>query len=171
MMNALYHGPGLAKRDPRDLALRSDLDPITIQFGSSGDTFGLCVRDEFGSLSRARAVEYLGRAADSKSQIEDKRSGAGLGLITVMKLASELQLTVRPGSSTEVLALFDMRGPIRGPSERSVLRITGEHGALEEPDSLPGPLEDATVTKKSTAPIFARSRAFKKAVRSHAPQR
>ncbi len=108
MMNALYHGPTHAEDGPRDLARRAELDPIAVHFGCSNEIFGVYVRDDFGTLGPGRALQYLGRAAQQKLEIEEKRSGAGLGLAMVLKSCSQLTLRLRPNMSTEALAVFDM---------------------------------------------------------------
>lgn len=141
MMNALYHAPGRTTDAPRALARQSDLHAIFVQYGCSSEAFGLCVRDDFGTLERVRALHYLRRSASAKSEIEDKQSGAGLGLSVVLNSSSEFTLTLRAGASTEAFALFDKR------------RSKCSH---REPNSLR---------------ILATSRVSKKAVRCHAPQR
>ena len=107
MMNALYHAPAFAHAAPRDLARRTDLPAIDVHYGSKGEAFGIYVRDDFGSLSRSTALRYLRRASTGESELEDKPSGAGLGLAAVLQSSSEFTLTLRPGSSTEAFALFD----------------------------------------------------------------
>lgn len=114
MMNALYHAPV----DPRgqekyrgmtqkQLAQLSEVNPIQVQYGCSGRYFGIAVRDGGGSLPRERALEYLVRARTG-AQMEQKASGAGLGLISVLHSVSKLVFNLAPGYSTEVIGLFDM---------------------------------------------------------------
>jgi hypothetical protein len=114
MMNALYHAPVDAEgkelyrdRSLKELAQLPEVAPIQVQYGSSGRYFGVSVRDGGGSLTRQRALEYLMRAR-SGSHIETKSTGAGLGLISVLRSVSKLVFNLQPGDSTEVIALFDM---------------------------------------------------------------
>jgi hypothetical protein len=116
MMNALYHAPtdeeGRERnrnKSPKELSRLKNVDPIEVQYGCSGQYFGISVRDGFGSLTRAKALEYLKRSSRSRSEIEEKRSGAGLGLISVLKSASKLIFNLDPGYSTEAICLFDMQ--------------------------------------------------------------
>jgi anti-sigma regulatory factor (Ser/Thr protein kinase) len=114
MMNALYHAPVDANgreiyhgRALKELAQLDEVNPIQVQYACSGRYFGISVRDGGGSLSRQRALEYLMRAKTG-SMIEDKATGAGLGLISVMRSVSKLVFNLDPGTSTEIVGLFDM---------------------------------------------------------------
>lgn len=120
MMNALYHAPTddqgrelYRDRSLKELAELPQVQPIQVQYGCSGRYFGVSVRDGGGSLSRKRALEYL-RRANQSTQIETKATGAGLGLVSVLRSASKLVFNLDPGSSTEVVAMFDMELMRRG---------------------------------------------------------
>jgi len=127
LMNALYHAPLDADGRPRyagtslrDLAARDALEPVQVQYGCSGRYFGVSVRDGGGSLTRSRMLEYLKRA-NQTTRIEDKASGAGLGLLSVMQSSSKLIFNLEPGYSTEVIGLFDMELASTGrPGTRSL---------------------------------------------------
>lgn len=115
MMNALYHAPTdddgnelYRGRSLKELAQLESVSPIQIQYGCSGRYFGISVRDSGGSLTRDRALEYLRRAGRREAQIEAKPTGAGLGLVSVLKSVSKLILNIEPGYSTEVIGLFDV---------------------------------------------------------------
>ncbi len=114
MMNALYHAPVdkdgkelYAGRTLKDLAQLDMVNPIEVRYACSGRYFGVSVRDGGGSLSRERALEYM-RKAQATAAIETKSTGAGLGLVSVLKSVSKLVFNLEPGNSTEVVALFDM---------------------------------------------------------------
>ncbi len=120
MMNALYHAPvdgrGQEKyrgMTQKQLAQLPEVNPIQVQYGCSGRYFGIAVRDGGGSLHRDRALEYLVRAR-AAAQMEQKASGAGLGLISVLHSVSKLVFNLAPGYSTEVIGLFDMELFARG---------------------------------------------------------
>jgi len=127
LMNALYHAPLDADGRPRyagsslrELASKDALEPVQVQYGCSGRYFGLSIRDAGGSLTRPKMLEYLKRA-NSDTQIEDKASGAGLGLLSVMQSVSKLIFNLEPGYSTEVIGLFDMELATTGrPGARSL---------------------------------------------------
>ena len=114
MMNALYHAPMDERgQSPfqgmslKQLAQLPEVNPIQVQYGCSGQYFGVAVRDAGGSLRRDRALEYLARARGG-GQMEQKERGAGLGLISVLHSVSKLVFNLAPGYSTEVISLFDM---------------------------------------------------------------
>jgi hypothetical protein len=114
MMNALYHAPVDERGQERyrgmtqkQLAQLAEVNPIQVQYGCSGRYFGVAVRDSAGSLKRERALEYLLRARGG-AKMEQKASGAGLGLVTVLHSVSKLVFNLAPTYSTEVVALFDM---------------------------------------------------------------
>jgi len=115
MMNALYHAPVDADGNEKfhgtpikELAQLPEVSPIEVQYGSSGRYFGISVRDGGGSLSRDRAMQYLFKARNGVADIEKKTGGAGLGLISVLRSVSKLIFNLDPGSSTEVIGLFDI---------------------------------------------------------------
>ena len=87
---------------------RAAIPAIEVQYGCSGRYFGVSVRDGGGSLTRARLLDYLGRAKSGAAHIETKAGGAGLGLISVLRSVSKLVFNLDPGNSTEVIAIFDM---------------------------------------------------------------
>lgn len=115
MMNALYHAPTdeagnelYLGKTQKELAQLRDISPIEVQYGCSGHYFGISVRDGFGSLTRIKALDYLNRVGTDRARIEEKKGGAGLGLISVMQSVSKLIFNLDPGYSTEAIALFDM---------------------------------------------------------------
>lgn len=115
MMNALYHAPTDKDGNEKyrgipikELAQLADVSPIEVQYGSSGRYFGISVRDGGGSLSRDRAMQYLFKARGGTADVEQKVGGAGLGLVSVLRSVSKLIMNLDPGSSTEVIGLFDM---------------------------------------------------------------
>ena len=121
MMNALYHAPIDEKgnelhagKSRKELAQLKHVDPIEVQYGCSGAYFGISVRDGFGSLTRAKSLDYLQRAGTDRAKIEDKTEGAGLGLISVLQSVSKLIFNLDPGFSTEAIGLFDMQLQARG---------------------------------------------------------
>lgn len=114
MMNALYHAPVddqgkelYRDKSPKELAQMDNVSEIQVQYGCSGRYFGVSVRDGGGSLSRARALDYL-RRAKTGHHIESKTTGAGLGLVSVLSSVSKLIFNMEPEYSTEVIGLFDM---------------------------------------------------------------
>lgn len=137
MMNALYHAPVTADgkelfagKSPKELAQMTEVPPIQVQYGCSGRYFGVAVRDGGGSLTRERLLEYLLRAK-SGPHIETKTTGAGLGLVSVLKTCSKLIFNLDPGYSSEVIALFDMELFAKGKVGARSLHLFTETSAPE----------------------------------------
>lgn len=138
MMNALWHAPvdaegkeKYAGRSLKELAGLPEVDPIEVMYGCSGRYFGISVRDGGGSLTRERLLEYLLRAKNGTS-IENKASGAGLGLISVLRSVSKLVFHLDRGRSTEVIALFDMELFAKGKMGARSLHVFSAPPARKE---------------------------------------
>lgn len=138
MMNALYHAPVDAEgkeryrdRPLKELVQLDEVDAIEVQYGSSGRYFGLSVRDGFGSLTRERAMQYLLKARSSSPELEQKVGGAGLGLVSVLRSVSKLVFNLEPGSSTEVVGLFDMELFAKGQIGARSLHVFSSRGEAE----------------------------------------
>ena len=161
MMNALYHAPvdgrGQEKyrgMTQKQLAQLPEVNPIQVQYGCSGRYFGIAVRDGGGSLHRDRALEYLVRAR-AAAQMEQKASGAGLGLISVLHSVSKLVFNLAPGYSTEVIGLFDMELFARGKvGARSLHLFTASASAAAGADEDDG--DEATRVNTPRAPAVRR---------------
>lgn len=161
MMNALYHAPVDEKgreryRDkPRkELARLTEVDPIHVQYGCSGRYFGISVRDEFGSLTRTKILDYLTRVSQGVgANIESKTTGAGLGIVSVAQSVSKLVFNIIPGVCTEVIALFDTdlmsRGKVGARSVHLFMTSSGKGPA----DAAPASSDDAG--KKREVPRMA----------------
>ena len=159
MMNALYHAPvdtrGQEKyrgMTQKQLAQLPEVNPIQVQYGCSGRYFGIAVRDGGGSLHRDRALEYLVRARNA-AQMEQKTSGAGLGLVSVLHSVSKLVFNLAPGYSTEVIGLFDMELFARGKvGARSLHLFTASASAAAGADAEDGDDDQATRVNTPRAP-------------------
>jgi hypothetical protein len=164
MMNALYHAPvdsrGQEKyrgMTQKQLAQLPEVNPIQVQYGCSGRYFGIAVRDGGGSLHRDRALEYLVRARTA-AQMEQKASGAGLGLVSVLHSVSQLVFNLAPGYSTEVIGLFDMELFARGKvGARSLHLFTASASAAAGADADDGDDDQATRVNAPRAPAARRS--------------
>jgi hypothetical protein len=173
MMNALYHAPTdkegkelFAGKSLKELAQLDHVSPIEVRYACSGRYFGVSVRDGGGSLSRDRALEYM-RKAQATAAIETKTSGAGLGLVSVLKSVSKLVFNLEPGSSTEVVALFDMELFAKGKVGARSLHLFAapevppepEEAVSDEQKAAPGVAaaanDEASVPVRARAPIGA----------------
>ncbi len=155
MMNALYHAPVddegnelYAGRTVKELAQLPEVSPIQVQYGCSGRYFGVSVTDGGGSLTRARALEYLTRAM-GEVQIENKSTGAGLGLVSVMRSVSKLIFNLEPGHATEVIGLFDMELFAKGKiGARSLHIFTDDSPKAADADEAPAVEGDAAPDRR-----------------------
>lgn len=161
MMNALYHAPVDAEgkelyrgRAIKDLSQLPEVQPIEVQYGSSGRYFGISVRDGGGSLDRTRAMQYLAKSKAATADIEHKVNGAGLGLVTVLRSVSKLVFNLDPGNSTEVVALFDMELFAKGKvGARSVHVFTARPEPAAEVEAEP----DEPAPPPAPPPVVANS--------------
>jgi hypothetical protein len=115
LMNAMYHAPvdgdgqPLYRHLPRKQLAHQHFDrSVQVSCASNGQHFAISVRDAYGSLDKETAVRFLSRAAEAHLEPEDRTSGAGLGLASVLKSASRLIFNLAPGVGTEAIALFDL---------------------------------------------------------------
>lgn len=156
MMNALYHAPvddqgreRYRDKTRKELARLSDVSPTQVQYGCSGRYFGVSVRDSFGSLTRAKILDYLTRISQGVgATIETKTTGAGLGIVSVAQSVSKLIYNIIPGVSTEVIALFDTDLMSRGKvGARSVhlFITTSSTSSTSDADSPKAPVESTRV--------------------------
>jgi hypothetical protein len=161
MMNALYHAPVdaagkelFAGRTLKELSQLASVPAIEVSYGSSGRYFGISVRDGGGSLSRARALQYLAKAKGGTADIEQKVGGAGLGLVSVLRSCSKLVFNLEPKRSTEVIALFDIELFAKGKVGARSVHLFGA-AASPEPDEAEdaGDADDA-----EAAPVVAPAR-------------
>lgn len=150
MMNALYHAPMdekgnelYGKLSRKEVAQLEEVMPIEVHYGCSGRYFGLSIRDTGGSLTRQKALEYLMKAKNANAQVETKTTGAGLGLISVLRSVSKLIFNLEPGVSTEVIALFDMNLIGRGKvGARSLHIFTAEWDDKDDATAAAEPSEE-----------------------------
>jgi len=156
MMNALYHAPVdpkgnelYAGKTVKELAQLEEVAPIEVRSACSGRYFGVSVRDGSGSLRRERALEYL-RKAQSSAAIESKSTGAGLGLVSVLRSVSKLVFNIEPGGSTEVIALFDMELFGKGKVGARSLHLFAAPPVAEEAEGEPDERDEKVAANDQT---------------------
>jgi anti-sigma regulatory factor (Ser/Thr protein kinase) len=155
MMNALYHAPvdNEGKEIYRDKTLKElvqlpEVPAIEVQYGSTGRYFGISVRDGGGSLSRERAMQYLLKARSNTPEMEQKVGGAGLGLVSVLRSVSKLIFNLEPGTSTEVVGLFDIELFAKGQIGARSLHV---FTAVPEPEPEADEEEDESAETETAA--------------------
>ena len=128
LLNALYSAPrdaqGQAKYAELSTAERARHQaPLTeqalVRFGCDAHRLVVAVRDPFGALQVGTVLRYLLHCAQSQQQrktpLENKTSGAGVGLFLIATSASELIFRLHPQRCTElVFCLYrDRPRPLR----------------------------------------------------------
>jgi hypothetical protein len=116
LLNALYDAPRDAAGRPRYATIspadRVELrslpgESARVRFATDGVRVTVGVSDRMGQLRRRTVIDYLIRCASAQarhiSPIENKKSGAGVGLFLTAIAASELIFRLRPGRLTEIV--------------------------------------------------------------------
>ena len=104
LSNAMYHAPeGVTQaRQPR------------LCFGSDGHWFAMSVVDSHGSLRPEHIRSALRRFRDPNDPLLPALGDLGLGLYAVLSSCTQLVFNIDPGVRTEVIALVDLTGRMRG---------------------------------------------------------
>lgn len=114
VMNALYDAPaeaGFFQPRPRIEDVELPLDrACEISYGIEESTAFIRVRDPFGAFSRGRMMQTLVRCNAKGVVLDESRGGAGLGLWRIFSIASNISVTVVPGSLTEFLVGIRLQG-------------------------------------------------------------
>jgi hypothetical protein len=122
LTNAFYDAPvaaGALKKPvsrTHDVSLPDD-SACDLVYGSFDDEAVIRVRDPFGSLSRRRLVEVLGRCSrtDMQVQVDESMGGAGLGLWRIFSVASFVTISVVKNHHTEFLVGIAKRAAATRP--------------------------------------------------------
>jgi hypothetical protein len=87
---------------------------ITLQYASDHKKFGLSVTDNSGSLPAETFFQYAMKQLDQDSDIfmDKKKSGAGIGLSTIIHGCHALICICAPQKKTELLAFFFLNIPL-----------------------------------------------------------
>ena len=110
LTNAFYDAPAAAGAFPRPVSRVEDVTlpeecACDLAYGARKDFSFVRIKDVFGSLSRRRVVEVLGRCArtDMKVEVDESMGGAGLGLWRVFSVATFVSVSVVKDRYTEIL--------------------------------------------------------------------
>jgi len=134
-MNALYDAPTRSDGEARH-AMAPRTQPVQLADGEAavlsmacdGRTLAVSIRDPFGALDAATARGALARGlTGGDDQIVQRPGGAELGLYLMWSTLGALIVRVRPGRSTDVKGLLDIRGGGRDvlATPKSLLVLTG----------------------------------------------
>jgi len=126
LSNAIFHGPvdgdGVHFRAERARSEDFPLDGrdrVQLRYGSDGRYFCIEVRDQYGSLAPATLQACLRRRSPRSLVPKETEGGAGIGLALTSNYVSHLVCNVDPGRMTELVAVFDVRGPLRAARGQS----------------------------------------------------
>lgn len=116
ILNAIVHAPHDANGKPRYEHLGPKhpivLEPneyVEVTYGCDGQHLMVSVADNFGRLARKTLFEYLSRGLAGELQVEEKTSGAGLGLSLSATSIHQLIFNVQECVRTEAIAGWDLR--------------------------------------------------------------
>jgi hypothetical protein len=114
LMNALYDAPVdpagaplFGEVDSRDRLAQPSPKPVSFRYTASSSHIVIAVRDHFGGLRKATVLTYLGKQIESPRPLDQRPSGAGLGLYFVANVASDYVINLAPGLATEVICTFE----------------------------------------------------------------
>ncbi len=122
--NAIYHAPRDERGRPRYASLPRR-QPVVLEpheagrldIASDGITLAIAQSDPFGSLAQDTLVTYLNRCLVQRAPLREASfgpgAGAGIGLARVFQSLSRFIVNVDPGRRTEVIALIDLRVPMK----------------------------------------------------------
>jgi len=128
LLNALYSAPRDAQGNSKYAELSTaerarhqapPTEQALVRFGCDAHRLVVAVRDKFGALQVGTVLRYLLHCAQSQQQrktpLENKTSGAGVGLFLIATSASELIFRLHPQRCTElVFCLYrDRPRPLR----------------------------------------------------------
>jgi len=142
LMNAMYHAPvdengvrEFADVDPRSRIASKTPRPVDVRFAVHDGAVFVAVRDNYGSFLREDLAKYLLRGA-AKEQIDDKRSGAGLGLFQITSTATRFFINIAPGKHTDFVCVVDPPEGRRSSSLRVMTVVSGPRSAAKQRTSM-----------------------------------
>lgn len=110
LTNAFYDAPAAAGAFSRPVSRAEDVTlpddcACDLAYGARKEFAFVRVKDVFGSLSRRRVVEVLGRCArrDMKVEVDETMGGAGLGLWRIFSIATFVGVSVVKDRYTEIV--------------------------------------------------------------------
>lgn len=122
LMNAIYDAPYAAGRyqsqeENRTVSIQLKPDEEALfTYGCDGKRFAISVSDPFGLLQKSNFFQYCAKITQRHSgdKILDKKvRGAGIGIYMILYNSHSLICNVASRQRTEVIALVDLKLPIR----------------------------------------------------------
>ena len=124
--NAIFNAPVDAQGKSRHGHLPREAEvnlaageEVQFKLCCDGLKLGISASDPFGSLTRERLLQYLGKCfRKQEDQMDEKAGGAGLGLYYVFESLSHFVVNIAPGRRTEMIGLLDVRGTFKDFAKR-----------------------------------------------------
>lgn len=121
LMNAIYDAPIDKKRQklfdhmPRtERILLTPDQAARLEFGSDGKRLAISVTDPFGSITRAKVMQYLKKCFEGKNITNlNSTGGAGLGLYFCFNHVDSLIINVDPLRKTEFVGIIDIDSSVK----------------------------------------------------------
>lgn len=111
LMNAIFDAPAAA-----GLKSSSKEEPTLLRYACDSRTLAISTIDPFGALKREKLFSYIKKVlkrTESEGLIDNKKSGAGLGLFKVLYSCHSLVCNIKPKQKTEIMALIDLTDQLR----------------------------------------------------------
>lgn len=103
LTNALFHAFKAGQKEKysrkKDVKLNAS-EAVKVRFAATEDGCFVEVSDNGGTLKFANISESLRRCYESESQIQNKESGAGLGIYMIFETATHIKIVNTPGKKT-----------------------------------------------------------------------
>ena len=121
-MNAIFDAPNAGANEIYGKLSRQaerTLNPehaAELQCTFDGSYLALSIKDPFGAMTRSKFFEYIKkvlRRDEGAAIIDTKEMGAGLGLFKIFYSSHAFILNVEPQKTTEMIALIDIKLPLR----------------------------------------------------------
>jgi CheY-like chemotaxis protein len=116
ILNAVVHAPRVHGKPKYEHLEPSELPPLEpteyvhVAYACDGARLMLSVQDQFGALDKRTVLSYVGKALSrTRLSVEEKQSGAGLGLSMAFLGIHQLIFNVQEGVRTEALAGWYLR--------------------------------------------------------------
>lgn len=137
VMNAVFNAPvdqhGESRYDQLDRATELKLESeqsAVLSWGADESCFAVSVRDPFGSLTADVLLTYLKHGFETADVRRDTgKGGAGLGLYMVCRSVNTLIVSIFPGVTTEITAIFERGLTPEASKARRVLAIVSQDPA------------------------------------------
>lgn len=116
LMNIIKDAPNEAKK--QNLVSQPDSQDILghISYGYNGSLFTILAEDPWGAFNKNKLFQYVRKSLVTKNSsklLDEKKDGAGIGIIKILNVSHGLICSVKKGYNTQVIVLIDIKDPLR----------------------------------------------------------